>query len=121
MKDTIVSICSLLTSSSTLFCCSLPALFVKFGAGASFASFVSIFPIVITLFVYKIELTLFAFIMMGVAGFLNYKASFAPCPIDPEQSQKCMQLRKRSRLIFYVSSGILMLATFFTYLVPELL
>ena len=119
MKDSIASIFSLFTSSSTLFCCALPAIFVMIGAGASFASFISVFPFLITLSVYKIELTLFAFLMMGIAGYSNYRASIAPCPADPEQGKKCMVLRKRSRLIFYISSGILIFATFFTYVVPE--
>ena len=119
MKDNLVSIFSLFTSSSTLFCCALPAIFVMLGAGASFASFISVFPFLITLSVYKIELTLFAFLMMGIAGYSNYRASFAPCPVDPEQGTKCMVLRKRSRLIFYISSGILIFATFFTYVIPE--
>jgi low affinity Fe/Cu permease len=62
MKDSVASLVSLFTSSSTLFCCALPAIFVMMGAGASFASFVSAFPFLITLSVYKIELTLFAFL-----------------------------------------------------------
>ena len=119
MKDRIASIFSLLSSSSTLICCALPGIFVMLGAGASFASFISIFPFLITLSFYKIELTLFAFSMLGVATFFNYKASFAPCPIDPEQGRKCMHLRKRSRLILYFSSIIWISATFFTYLLPE--
>ena len=119
MKDSIASILLLLTSSSTLFCCALPAIFVMLGAGASFASFISVFPFLITLYVYKIELTLFAFSMMGIAGYANYRSSFSPCPVDPELGRKCMLLRKRSKLIFYLSSGILIFATFFTYIVPE--
>ena len=122
MKDTyIISIFSLLASSSTLFCCALPAIFVIIGAGASFASFVSFFPFLITLSIYKIELTGFAFLMMSIAGFSIYKASNTSCPIDPDQGRRCMSLRRRSRLIFYFSSGILVTATFFTYLVPEFL
>jgi hypothetical protein len=39
------------------------------GAGASFASFISLFPFLITLSIYKIELTFIAFLMMGIAGF----------------------------------------------------
>ena len=119
MKDSIVSLFSLFASSSTLFCCALPAIFVMLGAGASFASFISAFPFLITVSVYKIELTLFAFSMIGIAGYLNYRASFSPCPVDPEQGRKCMLLKMRTRLIFYISSGILILATLFTYLVPE--
>ncbi len=119
MKDSISSIFSLFTSSSTLLCCALPAVFVMLGAGASFASFISVFPFLITLSIYKIELTFMAFLMMGIAGFFNYKASFAPCPIDPELGKKCTRLRRQSRLVFYFSSGILIFATFFTYVIPE--
>lgn len=119
MKENLISFFSLLASSSTLFCCALPAIFVMFGVGASFASFVSIFPFLITLSFYKIELTLMAFILMGIAGFFNYKASFASCPIDPELKKKCMLLRRKSKLVFYISSGILLTATFFTYILPQ--
>ena len=121
MKDTIVNIFSLFTSSSTLLCCALPAIFVMLGAGASFASFISVFPFLITLSVYKIELTIFAFFMMGVAGYSNYKTSFAPCPIDPEQGRRCMRSRMQSRLIYYISCIILIFATIFTYIIPELI
>ena len=89
------------------------------GAGASFASLISIFPFLITLSFYKIELTIFAFIMMGVAGFFNYEALSAPCPSDPEKGRKCMRLRFQSRLIYYISCFILIFATIFTYIVPE--
>ncbi len=119
MKDSISSVFSLVTSSSTIFCCALPAIFVMLGAGASFASFISVFPFLIKLSIYKIEFTLIAFTMIGIAGFFNYRASFAPCPIEPELEKKCMSVRRRSRLIFYSSSVILLLTTIFTYIVPE--
>lgn len=121
MKDSISSIFSLLTSASTLFCCALPAIFVMLGAGASFASLISIFPFLITLSVYKIELTVFAFLMVGLAGFFNYQVSFSPCPIDPEKGRRCMRLRMQSRLIYYISCIILIFATIFTYIIPELI
>lgn len=121
MKESLASFFSLLTSSSTLFCCALPAVFVMLGAGASFANFVSIFPFLIALSIYKVELTFISFVMMGIAGFFNYKASFAPCPIDPELRKKCTSLRRQSRFIFYFSSAILVMATIFTYIVPKLI
>ncbi len=121
MKDSISSIFSLVMSSSTLFCCALPTIFVMLGAGASFASLISIFPFLITLSVYKIELTLFAFLMMGLAGFFNYQASFSPCPVDPEKGRRCMRLRMQSRLVYFISCIILIFATIFTYIIPELI
>ena len=112
---------SLFASSSTLVCCALPAIFVAIGAGASFASLVSTFPFLITLSQYKIYITLFALVMLLIAGYANYRNYNLPCPANPELGRLCMKTRKRSRVIYYVSAGIFMFATLFTYLVPRFL
>jgi len=112
---------SLFASSSTLVCCALPAIFVAIGAGASFASLVSTFPFLITLSQYKIYITFFALVMLLIAGYANYRNYNLPCPADPELGRLCMKTRKRSRVIYYVSAGIFMFATLFTYLVPRFL
>ena len=112
---------SLFASSSTLVCCALPAVFVALGAGASFASLVSSFPFLITLSQYKIYITFFALVMLLIAGYANYINSNLSCPADPRLGRLCMQARKRSRLIYYVSVGIFIFATLFTYLVPRFL
>jgi len=112
---------SLFASSSTLVCCALPAIFVTIGAGASFASLVSTFPFLITLSQYKIYITFFALVMLLIAGYANYRNYNLPCPADPELGRLCMKTRKRSRVIYYVSAGIFMFATLFTYLVPRFL
>ena len=112
---------SLFASSSTLVCCALPAVFVAIGAGASFASLVSTFPFLITLSQYKIYLTFFALVMLLIAGYANYRNFNLPCPADPEVGRLCMKTRKRSRVIYYVSAGIFIFATIFTYLVPRFL
>jgi hypothetical protein len=62
------SLFSLFASSSTLICCALPALFVALGAGASFASLVSTVPFLITLSIYKLQITSLAFVMLVIAG-----------------------------------------------------
>ncbi|MGY8772316.1 MAG: hypothetical protein ACKVID_02920 [Gammaproteobacteria bacterium] len=112
---------SLFASSSTLVCCALPAVFVAIGAGASFASLVSTFPFLITLSQYKIYITFFALVMLLIAGYANYRNFNLPCPADPEEGSLCMKTRKRSRVIYYVSAGIFIFATIFTYLVPRFL
>ena len=112
---------SLFASSSTLVCCALPAVFVAIGAGASFASLVSTFPFLITLSQYKIYITFFALVMLLIAGYANYRNFNLPCPADPEVGRLCMKTRKRSRVIYYVSAGIFIFATIFTYLVPRFL
>ncbi len=118
MTDKTANIFSLFASSSTLICCALPALFVALGAGASFASLITIFPFLIVLSQYKLYITFFAMGMIIVAGYINYKTYSMPCPTDLELGRLCAQTRRRSRYIYYVSVVIFLFASIFTYIVP---
>jgi len=121
MDDKSVNFFSLFASSSTLICCALPAIFITLGAGASFASLITVFPFLITLSKYKVYITLGAFIMIVIAGYVNYITYYLPCPADPELGRTCMQTRKRSRYVFYISAFLFVFSTIFTYLVPNFL
>ena len=112
MNDKTSNFFSLFASSSTLICCALPAVFVALGAGASFASLITVFPFLITLF---------ALVMIGLAGYVNYKTYYMPCPIDPEIGRTCMNTRRRARRLYYISVAIFLFATVFTYVVPNFL
>ena len=92
MQDRAANFFSLFASTSTLICCALPALFVVLGAGASFASLLGVFPFLIVLSQYKIAISLFALIMIVVAGVVNYKTARMPCPADPELGRACLQI-----------------------------
>ncbi|RCL37343.1 MAG: hypothetical protein DBW98_03985 [SAR86 cluster bacterium] len=118
MKDKTANFFSLFASSSTLICCALPSLFVALGAGASFASLITHIPFLISLSHYKMQITFFALAMILMAGFVNYKTYYMPCPADPELGRLCLQTRKRSRTIYYASVSIFLFATIFTYIVP---
>ena len=121
MDDKTTNFISLFASSSTLICCALPAIFVVLGAGASFASLITVFPFLITLSQYKLYITLFALIMLALAGYINYKTLYMPCPADPELGRACMETRKKSRYLYYTSVSIFLFATIFTYIVPRFL
>jgi|TARA_B100001741_G_scaffold249552_1_gene211120 hypothetical protein len=121
MEDKSVNILSLFASSSTLICCALPAMFVALGAGASFAALVTNFPFLIVLSQYKTSITIFAFTMIIIAGYANYKTYHMPCPADPELGRACLQTRKRSRVLYYFSTLVFVVATSFTYIVPAYL
>ena len=121
MNDKAANFFSLFASSSTLICCALPAIFVALGAGASFASLITIFPFLIILSQYKIYITLFAMLMIVIAGYVNYKTYHMPCPADPDLGKACMQTRKKSRYIYYLSVVLFFIATIFTYIVPRLI
>ncbi|MCT2530791.1 hypothetical protein N2382_07955 [SAR92 clade bacterium H921] len=119
MQERAASFFSLFASTSTLICCALPALFVTLGAGASFASLLSVFPFLIVLSQYKIAISLFALVMLVVAGMVNYKTARMPCPADPDLGRACLQIRQRSRRIYTISTGIFICASIFTYIVPK--
>ena len=105
-QDDTANFVSLFASSSTLICCALPAIFVALGAGASFASLVSTFPFLIVLSQYKIYISFTALTMLAIAGIINYRTYFMPCPADPELGRLCLQTRQRSRMLYYLSSAI---------------
>ena len=121
MNDKTSNFFSLFASSSTLICCALPAVFVALGAGASFASLITTFPFLIVLSQYKIHITVSAVVMIVVAGVVNYKTYYMPCPADPELGRACEQTRKKSRYVYYASVGIFFFASIFTYIVPNFL
>ena len=121
MNDKSANFLSLFASSSTLVCCALPALFVALGAGAAFASLITVFPFLIVLSQYKLYITLFAFVMICIAGYANYKTYHMPCPADPELGRACLQTRRRSRYIYYFSVALFIFATIFTYIIPRFL
>lgn len=119
MQDKSANFLSLFASSSTLICCALPSLFVVIGAGASFASFITVFPFLIVLSQYKLYVTLFAFLIIFIAGYVNYKTYHMPCPADPELGRLCIKTRSRSRYVYYFSVALFIFATIFTYIIPK--
>ena len=121
MNEKAANFFSLFASSSTLICCALPSLFVMLGAGASFASLLTIFPFLIMLSQHKVTISLIALATIALAGFAHYKTARVPCPVDPELGRACLQSRKRARVLYYVSVSIFVFATIFTYLVPRVI
>jgi hypothetical protein len=121
MNEKSANFLSLFASSSTLICCALPALFVALGAGAAFASVVSALPFLIVLSQYKVAITLFALVMITLAGYSHYVTYHSPCPIDPELGRLCQQTRRRSRYVYYASVLLFLFASVFTYVVPKFL
>ena len=121
MREKTLSILSIFTSSGTLICCALPALFVTLGMGATLGSLVSSFPQLRWLTLHKIEIFVFAAVMLSIAGFFQYRARYAPCPLDPELARVCMRTRKISLVLFFISVGFFLVGFFFAFLAAKLL
>lgn len=112
---------TLIASTSTLICCALPALFVALGAGATFASMVNAFPQLVIISHYKVYISVATLIILVTAGLFIEKSKRDPCPVDPNLRDICLRIRKRTSYIYYVSVGIFVFASFFTYVLPEYL
>lgn len=98
-KNIWVSFLSLFTSMSTLICCALPALFVSIGLGATMVGLVSTFPSLIWLSENKFLVFGLSFVMLSLSSYLQYRARFLPCPIDPDEARACTSARIWSKRI----------------------
>lgn len=112
---------SLFTSTSTLFCCALPALLVAIGAGGVLAALYANVPAFIWLAKNKDTLFVSVLILLLINGFLLWQKRNAPCPIDTAAAQACMRTRKFSVLLYFVSLGLFLIGFFFAYLASYLL
>ena len=115
------SFASLFASTSTLLCCALPALLVALGAGAALSSLISVVPQLVILSVYKIELFVFAGVMLLVSGALQWRNRSAPCPIDPALRDACLTTRRMSSWVFGFSVLLYAIGGWFAFIAPLLL
>ena len=121
VQSPMVNFFALLSSSSTLLCCALPAILVSMGAGAVFANIISVFPALTVISRFKVEITLMTLIILVAVGVLHSKTAKMPCPADPSLGRACLESRKRSRIVYYLSCIIFAMASIFTFIVPEFL
>jgi hypothetical protein len=112
---------ALVTSSGTLVCCTLPALLVSIGAGAALSSLVSTVPQLVLLSEHKGWVFGVAAAMLALAGVVQWRNRFAPCPVDPALRASCLQARRWSRNVYLVSVVLFAVGVLFAYALPLLL
>lgn len=109
---------SIFTSASTLLCCALPALLVALGAGAALASVVGAVPQIVWVSENKTLVFVAAGVMLAVAGYMQYRARFLPCPADAALAAACARQRKVSNVIYAISLALYVVGAGFAYLAP---
>ena len=110
---------SLFTSSATLICCALPALFVLFGAGASFAALISHFPQLIWISKQKNILFILAGLALAVSKTIEIKNNKNSC--TETNKLVCQSTREWSSITWSISAIIYVTAICFTYILPSLI
>ena len=111
---------SLFTSTGTLICCALPALLVAVGAGAALSTLISVVPGLVWVSEYKEAVFVSAGVMLAISGWLQWRARFAPCPMDPLQRDACLRSRKASQRVFATSVVIYAVGGWFAFVQPLL-
>jgi hypothetical protein len=112
------SLASLFASSGTLICCAIPALLVTLGAGAALSSLVAVFPQVVWLSEHKDGLFAVAGLVLAGAGYLQWRARSAPCPVDPALRGACLRTRKASGRVFLASVALYLIGGWFAFVQP---
>lgn len=109
---------ALLTSSSTLVCCALPALMISLGAGVALSSMLSIFPALIWVSMHKGLVFSCAAAMLTFGGWLQSRP--ASCPLEPELAKACARYKRISKVVYGCSVGFFATGGFFAFVAPKL-
>ena len=117
-SNKLVHYLTLFASSGTIICCALPVLLVSIGAGAALSSLISVFPQLVILSIYKIPIFIGAFIMLIISGIIQYLSRSMPCPADKKLADACIQTRKVSLIIYFVSIGFFTIGLLFAIIFP---
>lgn len=113
-----VQLLSVLTSSSTLICCALPAALVALGAAATLTTLISAVPQLIWLSEHKTLVFGLASAMLVLAGGAQWYARRLPCPADPALAAQCQRMRRQGWLWYCLSVGIFAIGGFFAFVAP---
>lgn len=106
---------SLFTSTGTLLCCALPALFVALGLGAAFAGLVNAVPQIVWLSEHKTAVFGAGAALLALAGYLQWRTRFDPCPADPALAAACATGRRWSLRIYGLSMALYAIGAFFAF------
>lgn len=117
-SNLLTSIATLFASSSTLICCAIPALLVTLGAGATLSTFISIFPKIVWISEHKVEVFVFAGLMLTISGYMQWRGRFASCPTDPALRDACMRTRKVSLIVYSFSLLLYLTGGWFAFVQP---
>ena len=117
----LANLLSLFTSGSTLICCALPATLVVIGSATTLTALVGNFPQLIWISEHKGLVFGLAGTMLAIAGYLQWQARNAPCPVDPALAKICTKTRKNALRLYWLSVGIFAIGAFFAFVAPWLI
>lgn len=121
IRETAAPTVALLTSLSTLICCTLPAVMITLGMGAALSSLTSNVPQLIWLSERKGLVFGGSFVLLCLAWLVRYLTRNMPCPADPAQAKVCARLRAIGGWVLYIGFGVWAIGAFSAFVLPKLL
>lgn len=119
-RGTGLAFLSLFTSTGTLVCCALPALFIALGAGATLAGIVGNVPELIWLSENKALVFGVAAVLLALAGAGQWRARSLPCPADPALARACNRMRKIGAWVYGFAVVCFAIGVLFAFVLPNL-
>ncbi len=112
---------ALLTSLSTLVCCTLPAILITLGMGAALSSLTSNFPQLIWLSSNKPLVFGGSLTLLCAAWGVRYLTRNMPCPADARAANACARLRALGGWVLWIGFGVWAIGAFSAFILPKLL
>lgn len=120
-RETAAPTVALVTSLSTLVCCTLPAVLITLGMGAALSSLTSNVPQLIWLSEHKPLVFGGSLILLSLAWCVRYLTRNMPCPADPALAKSCARLRKLGGWVLYLGFAVWIIGAFSAFVLPILL
>lgn len=121
MRETAAPTLALVTSLSTLVCCTLPAVFITLGMGAALSSLTANIPQLIWLSERKPLVFGGSLVLLCLAALVRYLTRNMPCPADPAAAKSCARLRRVGGWVLYAGFGVWAIGAFSAFILPKLL
>jgi len=121
LRETAAPTLALVTSLSTLICCTLPAVMITLGMGAALSSLTSNVPQLIWLSERKPLIFGGSLVLLGLAWGVRYLTRNMPCPADPALAKSCASLRRLGGWVLYIGFAVWMIGAFSAFVLPKLI
>ncbi|WP_371396250.1 hypothetical protein [Fretibacter rubidus] len=121
MRETAAPMVALITSLSTLVCCTLPAVMITLGMGAALSSLTANVPQLIWLSERKPLVFGGSFVLLMLAWLMRYLTRNMPCPTDPAAAKACAALRSFGGWVLYIGFAVWAIGAFSAFILPKIL
>ena len=120
LRDTAVSLLTLLLTGGTLLCCTLPLLLITLGLGGTVAFLTDSLPWLVSLSHFKVWMFIVSGAYLVFTGWVIYRPGRV-CPADPELARLCARADRFNRSILWIAVVIFLSGFFVAYLLFPLL